>query len=780
MPFIAREVELNKEHFDRRRAVPHPLEADALIPAAVDISSTVRAVVAGLLRQRFVIAAITAAFVALGLAYAMTATPTFTSTASVLVDPRIPSSPTTGATAAPILLLSDQLVVDSEVKVLQSRELSARLLDRIKEIGRQPPPEGSIFDVVSEAVDAARNAVEGLTGGTRDVVVDSETALLRAREAERLALVRNLAIERSGETYVIDVAYSSTSPAFAATVVNTLVDEYFLLQAQAALENTRRLNDWLSARVANLAEEVAAADAAVDSYRLANNLFGVDDESVNSSVRNELAEANAQLITTRSELIDIDAQIDQLNNAIATDVVSVSVDPETSTTIGELRRSYFEKVDRARELAQQLGPDHALVLTARANTERARDLIVEELGNAAEALRVRRATFAAQAQTTQLRIDDLQRAIGEEDQKSIRLRQLQNGADAKRTLYQSLLQQLNDTAQKESFAPTPARIIARAVPADQKSAPNAKLVVVLAMFGGLVFGSAIAFLREELNDSLVRVDDVEHGLDLPLIGLAPLIGDDMRRLRRWGVKVPQGQHKALRFGRRPNQNLRFAADFPRSMRAETLRNLDARIAGDPNAPRRCVVVGLTSAKKGEGKSTLCANFAVMKADRGHRVAVLDLDVRALGFTGLARSVSKQNMLDGLLAGTSKLGDVVPSAHLSGVHVISPGRRDAVILSEPDTLRALARLIADMRTSFDYVIVDLPPLTGLVDAELAAQLTDQMVLVVEWGRTRLGQLKHLLSVNGRVRQSLVGAIYSKVRLKSYVDYNGRAIEDYYSY
>ena len=774
---------MNREHYaGLRSAALHPVQADALIPPVVDISGTVRAVAAGLWRQRFVIAAAVAVFVAIGLAYAVTATPMFTSTASVLVDPRIPSSPSTAPTAAPILLLSDQLVVDSEVKVLQSRELSGRLLDSIKASGSAPPAAWSIFSVVTDAMDAARAALEGITGGPAVVAVDPETARLRAREAERLDLVRNLEIERSGETYVIDVAYTSTGPAFSARVVNTLINEYFLLQAAAALENTRRLNEWLSARVASLAQEIASADAAVDSYRQENNLYGLDAAaSTTTATRNELNEANTQLIGTRSELINVDAQISQLENAIATDVVSVTVDAETSTSLGELRRSYFEKVDRARELAQRLGENNVLLVDARANAERARALIVEELRNAAEALRVRRATLDVQSQTTQKRIDDLQRVIAAEDQKSIRLRELQNEADAKRTLYQSLLQQLNDTAQKESFAASPARIIARAVPADEKSAPNAKLVLVLAVFGGLVFGSAFAFLREEMNDSLRRVDDIEHGLDLPLIGVAPLIADDMQRLRRAGVKLPAGQGKGRGAARsRPAQIMRFAADVPQSMRAETLRALDARIAGDPSAPSRCVVLGLTSATKGEGKSTLAANFAVMKAERGYRVAVLDLDVRALGFTELARQVPKSNLLDALIAGSATLEGVVPSPSLSGVTVISPGRRDALILSEPEVMRALARLITQMRASYDYVVVDLPPLTGLVDAELAAALTDQMVLVVEWGRTRLGQLRQLLATNARVRQSLIGVIYSKVRLKSYFDYNGRAIEDYYSY
>jgi Mrp family chromosome partitioning ATPase len=574
---------------------------------------------------------------------------------------------------------------------------------------------------------------------------------------------------------------------FAATMANALVDAYLVAQAEATFENTRRLNEWLSGRVAVLAEAVAVADAAVDEYRRENDLFSVRGEMLPGRV--ELAAANDEVIATRNELVDVEAAIEQVRTLIAQGSVNANIGPESRTpAFLALQNEYTEILSRERELAARLGEDHGLVRQARQDRERTRQLIFEELKTIVAQLESRRETLRLQIERTMERIEALRVANAQDARKSIRLRELEREAESKRRLYETMLAKLDETSQQETFAPSAARIIAQAVPPDKKSAPRSTLVLALALFGGLVLGGGAAFLREALDDMFRRPDEVEDELGLPFIGIVPRFSNDTRMLqaRRGGGprKAPPAPRRTW-IGRRDGRarevsRLRFAAQNGGSMFAETLRAVAVSLKLRKGGGERCTVVGLTSLRKGEGKSTVAGNFATMQASRGYRVALVDLDVWQPTLAGTLTRVPRQNTLERLLQRPDTVGEIQPIEALEGVFAVTNAGNGDIVLADMATIEAFERLLGSLRERFDYVVVDLPAIAGLVDTRVAAEVVDALVLVVEWGRTPRGRLTRTLRANQRIHRRLVGAVYSKVRLRSYFAYNGTAVREYYEY
>jgi len=740
-----------------------PLGADG-----VDLAGTIRAILSGFWRQRYIVGTVLALFMVGGLIYALSVPPRFTAHASILIDPRLPSNPTDGTVAQPVLLLSDHLIVDSEIYVLKSRNLIAAVIEKLEADGVTPPAPRP-------------GPIAAMLAPLRETHLPPPGGENADNEIDTLKLIRrNLTVERAGDTYIISLSFEAFTPEFAARVVNEVVEQYFLIQANDALANTQRVSRWLSDRVAELGEEVRKADEIVEAYRRSNDLYAVGTDAQTLPVRVELRSANEELIATRNKIGNLTAQIAALRGALAADDLNVSVPFESgeSTTLNQLRADYVRNIERERELTEQLGNDHALTRTARNAALRTRSLIADELANVVDRLVAQRTTLQSQVDALLTRIDALEETVSRNERRSITLRHLERDADAKRQLYESLLGKLNASAQRESFTPSPGRIVSSAVPPDDKSSPNRKLILALSIFGGLVLGSGLAFLREELNDTYLRDIDVLDGLRLPLIGLVPLLSDDLRQMRKAGVKVRMPRKRL--FGSTRQRWARFATEYPRSMMAETLRALDAQVASKlVNAPGS-VVIGTTSARKGEGKSMLSLNFAAMKASRGYRVALLDLDVRSRGASNALRAIPRSNVLDTLIAAEGSFDELVASEQLFGTYLIGTTGRSSVEMSDPKVRRELGRLVADLRSIFDYIVIDLPPLSGLVDADVAAELTDCMTLAIEWGKTRQDNLDRLLAANARVRKQVVGAIFTKVPLRRYSSYNGSSVHDYYTY
>ena len=106
------------------------------------------------------------------------------------------------------------------------------------------------------------------------------------------------------------------------------------------------------------------------------------------------------------------------------------------------------------------------------------------------------------------------------------------------------------------------------------------------------------------------------------------------------------------------------------------------------------------------------------------------------------------------------------------------QRQALIhTSEILSATAISKLFDQLRQSYDYIIVDLPPLSPLVDVRVTAPLIDCYVLVVEWGRTKIDVVQHALRTAPTISDSLIGAILNKTDMKAMIRYDAHS-SDYY--
>jgi uncharacterized protein involved in exopolysaccharide biosynthesis len=712
----------------------------------VDLASTIRAARAGLGRQWRVIAAITLVLTALALVYAYLATPTYTARAEVVVDPRISNSPS--GPEAPTLLLSDALVVDSELKVLSSREVTMRSAQDMGlfEPGALEADEPGPLSVVTGFLRAM------LSPDRETPVLDAEDAEASRREIIRREMMKDFDISRDGGTYVIAIAYTSPDPVFAMKAVNTLIDAYFDVSSDAALSDTRRIASWLDQSVRKLADEVQVADRAVADYRRENELIAMRDSVLPSEA--ELSSATDRLIRLRSELIEIETRQDKIEAIVSSGTAGALMDGTlggevASPALRDFQTRYAGLISEQHELVRRWGASSDLVARNRQDQQQLRELILDEARQIAERMNTQITATRREISATEAQVEELRARASMDAEKSIRLRELEREAEAKRSQYGSMLQQMISAAQRESFQRAPARVIARAVPPDEVAAPKTKRLLVLTVFAGLVLGTGIAFLREMTDDRLRRLTELRDGLGLRAFGLVPGISGARRPAPRQGsFLVPpaagNGQARA------------------------SLRGIIAqmqRMHPDGGA----LISGLAPVSRQSGAAQLSGWLAGNVAGAGERVLVLDLTGDPAGLAALTPAGAAPQYLD--IAGQ-------PLAELARLQAtarpdqpIIAGLPRGTDLLAATQQRNLDACLGALRPHLDLIVLILPDLSERPEVEIAAGFADCALLILRWGETSVSEVSELLGGSTTLAPRLFGAVFTAETGRGFARYNG---------
>lgn len=252
----------------------------------------------------------------------------------------------------------------------------------------------------------------------------------------------------------------------------------------------------------------------------------------------------------------------------------------------------------------------------------------------------------------------------------------------------------------------------------EPATPRVLLNTLLAGIVGLMLALALIFLREYLDDTLKSPDDVEASTGLATLGTIIQMKGDKGR-------------KAM---------YRLAAMLhPLSPVAEAYRTLRTNIEfAAVDSPARTILV--TSAIPGEGKTTTAANLAVVFAQTGHTTLLLDADLRRSEVHNMFGLQNTTGLTSLIRSDDVQLRDVIQATEQEHLSVLTSGPHPpnpAELLRSSRMRTILERLVG----SFEFVIIDSPPLQAVTDAAILSSIVDGTVLVVEAGRTRRGAVQH---------------------------------------
>jgi capsular exopolysaccharide synthesis family protein len=288
----------------------------------------------------------------------------------------------------------------------------------------------------------------------------------------------------------------------------------------------------------------------------------------------------------------------------------------------------------------------------------------------------------------------------------------------------------------------------RAIPGLRPVKPNRKINVALGCIFGLLLGVGLAFFIEYLDTSVKTIDDVEQALGTAVLGVIP---QNVQALYKEGPDSPHAEaYRVLR------TNILFSRK-------------------DPGARTMTVVSG----GAGEGKSTTIFNLATVFAQNGARVLIVDSDLRRPSLHKIL-GVSNAMGLTNYLLRQNKMEEVVQTTPVPGLDFLPSGKLPSSSVGVLNST-AMREFVQDVRSRYDFVFFDSPPIMGVSDASILASEVDMAVLVVQYRKYPQQMTLRAKQMVEKVGGKLLGVVLNNINISqdSYYYYYSGYYYDYYS-
>jgi polysaccharide biosynthesis transport protein len=754
-------------------------------------------------RRRLAILLPTLVWLALGVAYLVTTPRSYVASSTLLLDAD------TNQVVERLAAMEDQTLTESAIEnarlVIQSDTLATAVVDKLALSENDSflvPPRSLVSHIFSGTAAVLRAPLNLMRQASPSAGPAADEAQRRDRVAQTLS--GQIGVARIGRSGAISVYYTSHDPVIAAAVVNAYAEAYIADVLNANFESTERTTEWLQTRLSDLEAAAASAAAEAETFRAKNGLVSSDgrfmsEDSV-SQLNLDLGEAIAEAARSQALVEGYTAVVARGIDGLQSGL-SVDIDAITDPALEELQAKLADAVANRNRIVASYGKDHpqAAVLTAGIGTAAERLFIAIQQ-------RLQRATgelSVAEARVQALR-DSLGIAMGDNaaaGAAQVELRALEQRAETLSMLYQTFLTKFQEIDQQKDFPISDVRILSAADVPMSADSPRASRVLAAALLIGLFCGIALAAAREWADRFLRTGDDVALAAGVPFLGYLPetsaappqpglwaRLTEDLRRRLRLVLPGP------MRPATAPSEPERRTRD--NSIYMETLQNIRleldtlhsgamrqvlvlGRTRAEPDAaavPRG--ILGITSLRPGEGKSTVALNLAATLAASGASVLLIDADMRRPGLSrhlGLTEGLSlvdvalgRADWTDAIVASDPPSLDILPCIRPDGQgHV-------ADLLAA----RSVREMFKAARQHYDHVLVDLAPLGPVVDARVLMRSLGHVLLVAEWGATPRAMLRKATEGDPALAERLMGVVLNRVDIDGLDDYADRASVEAY--
>lgn len=539
-------------------------------------------------------------------------------------------------------------------------------------------------------------------------------------------LLSHVGAEFIPETRLMLIQVTHTDPKDAALWANTLAAVYIEQSLAQRVDAARKAYEWLQERLAATQKSMRdAQERLLKSYQ-SQDLF-VPEGSV-SAVTSSITKLNEDYISAQARRIELEAALKQLaemrKRGQSLDTVpQVAADSLVADFNAKLAALNLD-LSRLREKFKDAHPEIQKVQAQMAEITRAKE---------ARALQIEQGLRAEYGQL-QKREGELRAAIDEQkaqasaqSRKGSELEALKKEADSAKSLYEVLLQKLNETDIAASIRSNNVTLIERATAPRSPVRPDRRKIAAFGLLIGLALGVGLVLGRDYLDNTVKSPEEVERYLHLDLLAAVPRFDGANKHL------VTEAY-----------QNLRTALIFAR------------RDDGGQ-------VVLVTGTAPQEGKTTTVVNTAQLLAAAGERVVVVDFDLRRAQLHDRV-GVSREPGLGDYFARHQELDTLVRATKWANVFALTAGplpRNPPALLAR----KHVAELFTALRASYEWILVDSPPVASVTDALLLARHADLALFVVQHNKIDKKLVKRSLAGLRKATPNLLGAVLNGVDVKS---------------
>ena len=722
--------------------------ASALYNVLPAQESTLREYLRVLIKRKWMVLGVVVGIFAIVAIASLRQTPIYEAVGQIVVN-KADSNLITFKDSMPVVDYYDQSDLDTEVRILQSDLLALQVvrqlnLDKRPEFGGHP--EQKQPNLVADPLQNDSNRTSALLGAFRGNL--------------RVALIPN--------TRIIEIHYNSTDPQLSASAVNTLAATYVEQNFKTKFESTMQASDWLSKQLVDLQMKVETSQEKLVRYQKEHEILGIDEKQ--NITTEKLDEVNKEMTAAEFDRMQKEAVYRQTQSGdpevVAAAIIAGNAAGNGASLLDKLREQQAALRIQVAELSTQLGPAYPKVAQLNSQLKEIDRQAKLEVDKAVDHLRGE--YEAALQRETMLRgsFDKQKQEANKLNESAIEYSLLKRDVESNRTLYEGLLEKLKEAGVTAGLRSNNFRIINAARVPTAPSEPNIPRNLAFALVLGAISGIGLAFLLENMDNTVRTPEQAQAISALPSLGMIPLGSKTSNR-------GPSGTRLALTSSKEAVEMVTQVR--PQSQMAESYRALrTSLLLSNLGAPPKVVMV--TSARPQEGKTTTSINTAIVLAQKGTRVLLVDADLRRPS-VHKTLGMGPRSGLSNVLTGSATLQQtVVASPVLPNLFVLpagSPPPNPAELLASSN----MRDLLAELREQYDHIVIDTPPTLSVTDAVVLSPRADATILVIRSGQTTKQALRRSRDILMQVNAHVAGVLLNAVDLTSpdyyyYYEYQGK--------
>ena len=521
-------------------------------------------------------------------------------------------------------------------------------------------------------------------------------------------MVSRLKIETPDkDATILELTYRDEIPERAADVLNKLCEVYIKRDVQDKTSVASLTLDFVDEQLDQTSKAVGDVEVELQQFKERNQTVNLNEESKAFLER---------LNTVDMEKVKTEITLKSLDNILQYVSTSADITEMAPSSLGipdplliELITKYQELQSKRKSLSFGVKGKTTAVSVIDQQIKDTRASLIENIKSIKKNIQASNASLNAE-------LSEYEGKIRKMPEIERQLLAIQRRFEVNQNIYIYLLQKKAETAIAKASAISDNKVLDNAVIADEPVEPNKKLVLALALLGAILVPLIVIIAIRIFQTTVSSRDELVAMTDIPVVGVIGHVNK--------------------------SDNL-IVNNSPKSRVAEAFRSVRTNLQYFGSESKNKVIM-ISSSVGGEGKSFVTMNLASILAMQDHKVIILGMDLRKPKiFQDF--NLSNDAGVVSYLVGSSKLADLIKPSGVQNLDIIPAGPvppNPAELLAKP----ALGQLLDELGKTYDYIIIDTPPLGIVSDAFLIKNYSHLNIYVV---RENYSKKEYIRSLNEMV-------------------------------
>jgi succinoglycan biosynthesis transport protein ExoP len=572
---------------------------------------------------------------------------------------------------------------------------------------------------------------------SRNVLINTLDILgeLTAKNTQEASIIldefyKNIIIAPVKETRIVKVSVDNTDAVQAAKQVNTLARVYIKHNLDDRKDTSKDAFLWLSEQLAILKAKVEKSEMDLLRYKEEEDIVSLEKRQ--ALLEERISEMNENYTAALQTHLELETMLNELTELEKQPEMSESLPKILENNfVQQIKQEYSRLELQLAQISKKYKSKHPRIESLQAQIDNIKERLASEVKKIAKSIEIEYRISKTNLAMVKRNLDQLKRESMNLAQQAIQYGVIQREAESNRNMYDVLLHRLKETDISGNINSNNIRIVDEAVTPTSPIKPNKRKNIVLAILLGLSLGISLCFVVEYFDDSVKQEEDVQIFLKETLLGVIP-------RDKYIFSDNGSGSHKGIQ---RAYREIKTVLNI---FRQEHVLN----------------TLLVTSAVKGEGKTTTVIYLGKIFAQSGLKVLLIDGDLFNPRLAKYLQIESKIGIRDYYM-NKVRADEIIKETDVHDLYLMPAG----LISPNPSEIissNQMKELINKVKDRFDLIIIDSPPVTAALEVAALGSYVDGISLIVKANGPSTNLVKKVVEDLKSFKGKLVGIILTSVR------------------